>query len=100
MHAYRLDMKGTDGVKVHLLLITKPASNANPERREEVVTLPAQIDFKAVRCYAWIDTLPNGKSGNDGEKCNVDLLIDGKRSARVEMTIKTANKQSGGLGDL
>jgi hypothetical protein len=97
---YRLDFKGTAGVKVRLLLVTKPTATANPERREEVVTLPAQIDFKAVRCWAWIDTLPKGESGNEGDTCDVDLLKDGHVSATVETKIKKQNKQSGGLGDL
>jgi hypothetical protein len=97
---YRLDFKGNAGVKVRLLLVTKATSNANPERREEVVTLPAQIDFKAVRCYAWIDTLPNGESGNEGDTCSVDLLKDGSTSAGVEWKIKKQNNQSGGMGDL
>jgi hypothetical protein len=99
-HAYRLNFRGTAGVKVRLLLITKPTASANPERREETVTLPAKVDFKAARCYAWIDTLPEGKSGAEGDACNLDLLTDGQVSATVEMTIKKQNKQSGGLGDL
>lgn len=99
-HNYRLDFRGTSGVKVRLLLITKPTSNAGPERREELVTLPSQIDFKAARCYAWIDTLSKGESGNDGDTCDVYLLKDGQVSATVATRIKKQNKQSGGLGDL
>jgi hypothetical protein len=99
-HGYTLDFTGTAGVKVRLLLVTKATPDANPERREEIVTLPAKIEFTAVRCYAWIDTLPKGESGNEGDACNVELLKNGKIAARVEIAIKKQNKQSGGLGDL
>ena len=100
VHDYRLDFKGNAGVKVHLLLITKPASHVGLGRREEVVTLPAQIDFKAVRCYAWVETLPKGESGNDGDTCNVALLRDGSVCVTVEGTIKKQNRESDGLGDM
>jgi hypothetical protein len=99
-HDYRLDVHGTPGVRVHMLLITKATDNANPDRRDEIITLPAKIDFKAARCYAWLDTLPNGASGNEGDVCDVDLFIDGHRSSACEGTIRKQNRQTDGVGDL
>jgi hypothetical protein len=83
-----------------MLLITKATGSGNPERREEVVTLPVKIDFKAQSCYAWFDTLPKGGSGNDGDVCNVDLVRDGRRVTTCEGTIKKQNQQTEGVGDL
>jgi hypothetical protein len=97
-HPYRLSFQGTAGVRVRLLLVSKPTDKETPQRREEIITLPADIDLNAARCYAWIDSLP--ESGQPGDQCSVQLLIDGKPSSQVEWTYKADAKQSGGLGDL
>jgi hypothetical protein len=99
-HNYRLDIHGTPGVRVHMLLITKATDAAEPERRDEVVSLPMKIDFKGARCYAWLDTLPNGASGNEGDVLDVDLIKDGRKGSACESTIKKQNSQTEGVGDL
>ena len=98
-HPYRVDVQGTAGARVRMLLVSK-ASEANPpDRREEVVTVPGQIDLQAARCYAWLDLLPEG-GGRDGGGVTVRLLKDGKPTATLEMTIKSSRRHGGGLGDL
>jgi hypothetical protein len=100
VHEYRLDVHGTTGIRAHLLLISKATEGANPERRDEIVTLPVKIDFKAWRCWAWLDTLPKGASGNEGDVLDVDLIKDGHKGSACESTIKKQNSQTEGVGDL
>jgi hypothetical protein len=88
-HQYSLDVQGTAGTRVRMLLVSKASEGANPDRRQETVTVPAQIDFRAVRCYAWFDSLAEGASGNEGDAVTVRLLKDGQPSATVEMKIKS-----------
>ena len=85
---------------MHLLLITKASDQANPERKDEIITVPDEINFQAVRCYAWLDTLPNGASGNEGDICNVELSKDGHIGSKCDAIIKKPNHETMGLGDL
>ncbi len=87
-HQYRLDVQGTPGTRMRMLLVTKASEGANPDRREETVTVPAQIDYRAVRCYAWFDSLPEGASGKEGDAFTVRLLKDGQPSATYGMKVK------------
>jgi hypothetical protein len=98
-HPYRVDVQGTAGTRVRMLLVSKASEAAPPDRREEVLTVPAQIDVKAVRCYAWFDSVPEAGSPNGGG-VTVRLLKDGKPAGTLEMTIRSSGKQGGGLGDL
>lgn len=100
VHDYRLDLHGTPGVRAHLLLIFKANQGANPDRRDEIVTLPTKIDFKAWRCYAWLDTLPKGASGNEGDVLDIDLIKDDHKASACESTIKKQNSQTECVGDL
>ena len=97
-HNYSLDLHGTPGVRLRLLLVTK-AADANPARREEIVVLPAKIDFKATLCYAWADTLPEGGSGKDGDSWTLDLIRDGRKVTSCQGSIKSQNNRSGGVFD-
>ncbi|HEV2293646.1 MAG TPA: hypothetical protein VGR35_07310 [Tepidisphaeraceae bacterium] len=82
-HQYRLDIQGTPGTRTRMLLVTKPSEGANPDRREEIVRVPAQIDFRAVRCYAWFDSLPEGESGKEGDAFTAHLLKDANPQRRM-----------------
>jgi hypothetical protein len=99
VHDYQLDLQGTAGVRLHMLLITKsPDKSVN--RREEIVTLPTKIDFNALSCYAWFDTLPKGTSGNEGDVANINLMQDGRKIAECDGIIKKQNDETLAVGDL
>ncbi len=76
--------------------ITNATGSGNPERREEIVTLPVKIDFQAMSCYAWFDTLPNGASGNEGDVWDTGLLKDGHKASaclKARSKSKTAKRR-------
>lgn len=100
LHDYRFEVHGTPGVRARLLLISKATEDANPDRREEIVTVPMKIELKAWRCYAWLDTLPNGASGNEGDVLDIDFVRDGHTASICTSTLQKYNSQSEGVGDL
>src|SRR5262245_56553957 len=63
LNDYSLEVEGTAGVQLDMLLITRPRPSANPTRETGRITVPYKKQFKAARCYAWFDTLPEGASG-------------------------------------
>lgn len=68
INRYTIAVHGTKGVKLRLLLITKPSASRPPTRQSRIVTVPFQMTFKAKSFHAWFDTLKDGKSGNDGDR--------------------------------
>jgi hypothetical protein len=71
-HEYVLSITGTPGVQLSVTIVTWPAS-----KQVETVTVPLKRSFKAQRAIAWIATLPEGKSGNNGNTYEVTLNKDG-----------------------
>lgn len=83
-----------------MLLVTKSQKRSGPTREAARVMSPYKKTFKAVGCYAWFDTLPDGNSGKNGDTFTITLQKDGTPSAEVQGKLEAANKQTGALGDL
>jgi len=71
-HSYGITVSGTPGVRLEMTLVTKPATI-----RREIVTVPFSLNFEAVRAAVWFETLPEGKSGGDGDNYTIVLEKDG-----------------------
>ena len=74
---YDLTIKGTPGVRLNLLLISKPTTRGGPERLvQQKVTVPFSKTFSATSCYAWLDELPGQASGKVGSQYRAVLKSD------------------------
>ena len=71
-HKYVLTLDGTPGVRLAMTLVTKPVS-----KRTETITLPFSLTFEANEAEVWIEYLPEGQSGNDGDKIEMTMTKDG-----------------------
>lgn len=98
---YRLIINGTAGAKVRMLLIHRPKKTGLFERRDEVVTVPATIEFKGESFQVWFETLPDGGSGKDGDTIDAGFSKNGDRNGGgVGITVKKQNHSVGSFGDL
>jgi type II secretory pathway pseudopilin PulG len=70
-HHYVLAVEGTPGVQFVMTLVTKPAS-----KKVETITVPYTLKFEANEAEAWLEYLPNGQSGNDGDTYDITLAKD------------------------
>ena len=97
---YTVGIEGAKGVKLTMLLITKPTPRAPLTRETKVVTVPFTTTFKAQTFYVWFDTLPDGASGNEGDQIRSVYRIDGDlQGAGFDLKIKKANNSSVGFGN-
>jgi hypothetical protein len=92
---FTLNIEGTAGLEVDMLLITKPSSGSI-ERETATVTVPFSKSFRSVKCVVWIDHEFRGKAG----EYRVVLKEDGKPSGELEGRIEEGHKGSGRLGML
>jgi len=92
---FTLNVEGTPGLEVDMLLITKPTSGSI-ERETATVTVPFAKSFRAVKCVVWIDHQFRGKAG----EYRVELKEDGEPSGEFEGRIQEGHKGSGRLGML
>lgn len=92
---YTLKIKRTAGLKLDLLLITKPTADSI-ERESAEVTVPFSKDFKAVNYAAWIDAELKGQEGN----YKMTVLTDGKPGSYVAGEVREGVKDSGLLNNL
>ena len=99
-HEYILKVEANGMTKLDMLLVFKSDPKSGPDREQATITTPYTKKFRAAKCYAWFDTLPDGKSGADGTKYSIKLFVDGKPSSEVSEVLKKTNKSTGGLGDL
>ncbi len=100
-HRYKISLRGTEGVQLRMLLVTKRDAEDPPSRKSEVVTAPFETSFDANSFYVWFDTLENGLSGNDGSRITAEYSIDGRRQGGgFGMTIKRSNSKTGSFGNL
>jgi hypothetical protein len=98
---YTLRVEGTAGVRLDLLLITKPTTNAGPTREAARITVPFSKEFEAARCFVWLDTLPDGAGGKKGDECRIVLETKGEATSRAETTMEPELEGgTSGLGDL
>jgi len=98
---YTIAVEGTNGVKLPMLLITKPSTKSGPTRESKVITVPFQESFKAQSYYVWFDTLEGGASGKDGDRIMGTYKINGEQQGGgFEGTIEKDGKQSFGFGNL
>ena len=98
---YTISVEGTKGVKLRMLLVTKPLSKSGPTRESKVITVPFQQSFKAQSFYVWFDTLEGGASGKDGDRINGTYKVNGDlQGGGFDATIKKENKKSCGFGNL
>lgn len=98
---YRLIINGTAGAKVRMLLIHRPKKSGLFDRREEVVTVPATIEFKGESFQVWLETLPNGGSGKDGDTIDAGFSKNAERNGGgVAITVKKQNHSVGSFGDI
>lgn len=101
LNYYRLIINGTAGAKVRMLLVYRPKKSGLFDRREEVVTVPATIEFKGESFQVWFETLPNGGSGKDGDTIDAGFSKNGERNGGgVEITVQKQNHSVGSFGDL
>src|SRR3954454_15477794 len=96
-NSYVLRVEGTKGVRLEMLLITKPTERDNPTRETASIAVPFSKQFTAASCYAWFDTLPGGASGQAGDEYHILLEKNGRPTAEVEGVVKPGNKATGGL---
>ena len=60
---FTVDVSGTEGLMVDLLVILKPDPNSIVKAVDERVTLPYKKDFKAVAWAIWVDGIYRGQEG-------------------------------------
>ena len=96
---YLIEASGTDGVRLRMLLVHKPKEDESPARIEDVIRLPYKKSFRGAKCYAWFDTLPDGEGGKAGDKCRIELKINGILRSAIEADLKPETKTTGGFGD-
>ena len=98
---YTIAVEGTKGVKLRMLLVTKPSAKSGPTRESRVITVPFQQSFRAQSFYVWFDTLEDGASGKDGDRINGTYKVNGElQGGGFGATIKKENKKSFGFGNL
>jgi hypothetical protein len=100
IHEYVFKVEADAITKLDMLLIIKSRPDSTLSREQSTITTPYTKKFMAASCYAWFDTLPEGKSGADDTKYRITLFRDGKSTSAVESVLKKSNKQTGSLGDL
>jgi hypothetical protein len=99
-HQYAINVSGTTGVQIDMLLVFKPSSNANPKEEASRITVPFDRSFSACGAWAWFETLPEGKSGTSGDEVSVVMTRDGDRISELQFSLEDENTRHGGLGDL
>ena len=97
---YVLEVEGTAGVQLDMLLITKPTEDEGPTRESARITIPYKKKFSAAKCFAWLDTLPKNGSGKIGDKYHIVLKRNGKPTAEGNNSIRQDVHSTTGLGDL
>jgi hypothetical protein len=96
LHDYQLQIEGTAGLRLDLLLITKPTDNSL-EREMTQITLPFSRDFQTVKCAVWVDAEFRGQEG----EYRMELRKDGSAAgSKVSGIVKKGSKESGSLYDL
>jgi hypothetical protein len=101
INEYTIVVRGTKGVKLRLLLITKPSASRAPMRQSRIVTVPFQMTFKAKSFHAWFDTLKEGMSGNDGDRVLGNFKIYGTpQDGGFVGTIRKDSQTTFAFGDL
>ena len=100
LNQYQLSITGTSDVKLAMMCVYKPKTGPI-ERVQKRISVPYTENISAYKCYYWVDTLPEGKSGNEGDEYQVELKCNGQVTATCGPTkIKKANHKTFGLGDL
>ena len=83
-----------------MMCVYKPTSGTL-DRRQKRISVPYSENISATRYYVWVDTLPEGASGNEGDKYTIELTRDGNPIATGgPFSIKKANQYTSGSGDL
>jgi hypothetical protein len=99
VNRYRLTIQGTDGLRLDLLLITKP-TEGEIERYESEVTVPLlapyTMDFEALKCAVWVDGEFRGQEG----QYRMRLTTNGRLTSEVDGRVRKGHKTSGVLHDL
>src|SRR5919204_201357 len=85
---YALEVEGTAGARLDMLLIPKPTANESPKREMARITVPYAKKFSAAKCYAWLDMLPKNGSGKPGDKYRIVLKVNGRVASEVEGVIR------------
>ena len=97
---YRFSVRGTSGIKLDMLCVYKP-KEGSIKRVQKQISIPYTETKSAFKCYYWIDTLPEGESGNEGDEYQVELQSNDQVIVTCGPTkIKQANHKTYGLGDL
>ena len=60
---FTVDISGTEGLPVDLLVILKPDRNSIVKAVDEQVTLPYKKDFRGVGWAIWVDGIYSGQEG-------------------------------------
>ena len=95
---YTIGVEGAQGVKLRMLLVTKPSATGAPTRESKTITVPFETTFEAASFYVWFDTLEGGK---EGDRFMSIYKIDGDlQGGGFGGTIKGDNKQTFGFGNL
>ena len=99
---YELSVTGTSDVQLEMLCVYKSAENPGSVKRiQKQISVPYNENISAYQCYVWIDTLPEGASGNEGDEYFIELKRDGQTITTCGPTkIKKANRKTYSLGDL
>jgi len=71
-HSYLLTIKGTPGVRLQVTVVTKPT-----RKETQIVTVPFELSIPAVEARVWVEILPGGGSGGDGDTYEIALAKDG-----------------------
>jgi len=96
---YTLSVEGTHGLKLKMLLVTGTAKGGTPERSSRTITVPFTTAFSASKCLVWLDTLPKGQSGKDGDNYRAVLKRNGVVMTEAEGRLNATGPSSVALHD-
>jgi len=96
---YTLSVEGTHGLMLKMLLVTGPAKGGAPERSTRTITVPFTTAFSASKCLVWLDTLPKGQGGKDGDNYRAVLKRNGVVMTEAEDRLNATAQSSVTLHD-
>ncbi len=91
---YQIEIEGTDGLELDLLIISKPERGLL-DRESLTVTVPYSRKLEAVQCAVWVDCEYRGIEGD----FTMSLIINGDESSVIEARVEQGHWGSGQLSD-
>ncbi|MBV9852761.1 MAG: hypothetical protein JO250_24135 [Armatimonadetes bacterium] len=98
-HRYVIQVEGTPGIQLDMLLVTLHTGSP-PTKRLQRVTVPCTTTLTGSSCYAWFDDLPRGASGPVGSRYRITFIKDGDDMATTAGALQGNHHYSTGIGDI